>query len=226
MSPAAAIALNADGFGPAPPGVGSSVCFCARAARARREVEVTPVDADARDVRDTLDGDEEAYRRIVERHQPTVAKLMWRFSRDRIQHAELVQDTFVEAYRSLHTFGRRAPFSHWLYRVATRTGYRFWRRRDRERAHPTVPIEEWDAACEDRPRNRMTPAEAGALLHSLLGRLPPRDRLVLTLRFVEDRSVAETALATGWSRSMVKVQTLRARKKLRRLLEESGEEMP
>jgi RNA polymerase sigma factor (sigma-70 family) len=49
--------------------------------------------------------------------------------------------------------------------------------------------------------------------------LPHRDRLVLTLRYFEDMSTEEMAAATGWSAPMVKVQTYRARKKLKRLLD-------
>ena len=49
--------------------------------------------------------------------------------------------------------------------------------------------------------------------------MPPRDRLVLTLRYLDQCDVAETARRTGWTRTMVKVQTLRARNKLRKLIE-------
>ena len=55
------------------------------------------------------------------------------------------------------------------------------------------------------------------MLHGLLEELPPRDRLVLTLRYLEELSVEETAERTGWSRAMVKVQAWRAREKLKRL---------
>jgi RNA polymerase sigma-70 factor (ECF subfamily) len=65
---------------------------------------------------------------------------------------------------------------------------------------------------------------AAELLHRLLAQMPPRDRLVLTLRYLDQCDVAETAQRTGWTRTMVKVQTLRARNKLRKLLEQSGAE--
>ena len=56
-----------------------------------------------------------------------------------------------------------------------------------------------------------------ALLHVLLNELPPRDRLVLTMIHIEERSIAETAELVGWSQVMVKVQAFRARKKLKDL---------
>ena len=56
----------------------------------------------------------------------------------------------------------------------------------------------------------------------MLEKLAPRDRLVLTLLYLESRSVAEAADLAGWSESMVKVQAHRARKRFRNLLEESN----
>lgn len=180
----------------------------------------TPMDADMRDIRATLAGDGEAYGRIVRKHQNAIAQRMWRFTRDRNELAELVQDVFVQAYLGLRGFRGTAPLEHWLTRIATRVGYRFWKARSR-RAERTVPLQDWDAlVSEDRA---IEASEAAELLHELLAALPPRDRLVLTLLYLEELSVEQAAERTGWSRSMVKVQAFRARKKLRALLEKANE---
>ena len=185
----------------------------------RRETsQVQEMDLD--DIRRCLSGDGEAYRRLVERHQQRVSAIMWRFSRDTETHEDLVQDVFVEAYESLATYRARAPFSHWLARIATRVGYRHWKRERREGTIQTVPLTEWDAVLE-QPADDVEPAEAAELLHRLLALLPPRDRLVLTLRYVEEHSVEKTAELTGWSKTMVKVQAWRARGKLRQLFEKA-----
>ena len=170
---------------------------------------------DREDVRACLAGDPQAYERIVRRHQEPIAARMRRFTRDRGELAELVQDVFVEAYFSLAGFRGDAPLSHWLNRIATRTGYRFWRNEKRRHRNAPLAIEDWDAAAEACD----APERAAELVHEPLVRLPPRDRLVLTLMHIEDRSVAETAALTGWSKTMVKVQAHRARKKLKALLE-------
>ena len=171
---------------------------------------------DLEDIRSARGGDDEAYRRLIKRYQGHVSSMMWRFSRDPQTHEELVQDVFVEAYKSLSNFRARAPFSHWLSRLATRVGYRFWKLQARERMRPTVSLEEWDQAAGEAA-GEMEPSEAAEMLHGLLEKLPPRDRLVLTLRYLEDLSVEETAERTGWSQSMVKVQAWRAREKLKKL---------
>jgi RNA polymerase sigma-70 factor, ECF subfamily len=178
------------------------------------------------DIRQAKQGDSDAYRRLVERHQNHVAKILWRFSRDRLVHEELVQDVFVEAYMSLSGYRGKAPFGHWLARISTRVGYRYWKEKARQKATEPFSIEEWDGVADDDENlDKLDPEQAAGILHQVLGQLPPRDRLVLVLRYLEGCDVAETARRTGWTKAMVKVQALRARSKLKRLLERNESEL-
>ena len=172
--------------------------------------------ADQWDIAATLKGDGEAYGRLVRRYQGQVAAQMWRFTRDTMVLDQLVQDVFVEAYFSLHSFKGKAPFAHWLARIATRVGYRYWKKADAHTGELT--FEEWDrvAAAGDREET----SEAAELLYRLLGQLPPRDRLVLMLRYIDECDVAEVAQRIGWTKMMVKVQTLRAKMKLKKLFDQ------
>ncbi|MDQ7784161.1 MAG: sigma-70 family RNA polymerase sigma factor [Desulfomonilaceae bacterium] len=179
---------------------------------------------DWEDIGAGLNGDGDAYARLVRRHQSRVASRMWRFTRDAIDHEDLVQEVFVQAYLGLHNYRGDAPFEHWLARIATRVGYRFWKSNARNRSIQSVPIEDLANVLSSDPQ-ATDPQDAGRTLYELMEMLPPRDRLVLALRYVEDRSVEETARLTGWTQTMVKVQAWRARKKLRKLLKEAGMEL-
>lgn len=191
----------------------------------RVDGSASAVPQDLADVQGTRRGDSDAYRRLVERHQDHVGRILWRFSRDRGMHEELVQDTFVEAYMSLHTYREKAPFEHWLARVATRVGYRFWKEKARRQTAPPSCLEEWDrATADDGIADALEPDDAAALLHGLLEQLPPRDRLVLTLRYLDECDVVETARRTGWTKTMVKVQSVRAKTKLKKLIEHTKTE--
>ncbi len=171
------------------------------------------------DIGRSQQGDSDAYRRLVERHQAHVSKLLWRFTRDTDSHEDLVQETFVQAYFSLPTYRAQAPFEHWLTRIATRVGYRFWKQQSKHQHQPLMD-HDWDnlVGAEAEQAN---PQEAAELVHHLLGQLPPRDRLVLTLRYLDQCDIAETAQRTGWSTAMVKVQTHRAKQKLKKLAEKA-----
>lgn len=174
---------------------------------------------DLADVRSALAGDGESYRRLVRRHQQAVAAYLWRFTRDRSAWEELVQTVFVEAYFSLRSYRAQAPLAFWLRKIATRVGYRFWRQRDRAAA---VSLDQCDEPA--RFDRSVDAAEAARIVHAALARLAPRDRLVLTLLYLEGCSVAEASRLSGWSQTMVKVQAHRARKRMEKHLRQWGAE--
>jgi RNA polymerase sigma-70 factor (ECF subfamily) len=172
---------------------------------------------DIEDVRQSRKGDSDAYRRLVVRYQDYVGRILWRFSRDPRVHEELIQDVFVEAYLSLGSYRHKAPFAHWLSRIATRVGYRHWKKTRRQKSVQSFSLQEWDQIAGEKAE-QIDPDEAAQAVHALMERLSPRDRLVLTLRYLEQCTVAETARQTGWTRTMVKVQTFRALRRLEKLL--------
>jgi RNA polymerase sigma-70 factor, ECF subfamily len=173
---------------------------------------------DPQDVQASLAGDGEAYGRLVARHQHALAGYMWRFTRDERECEELVHETFVQAYLSLRSFRGRSPWPHWLRKIATRVGYRYWKSRARRRAMTSLSPEAWQAVAE-RPLSEVDANEAAEVVHAAIAELAPRDRLVLMLLYIEECSVAETAELCGWSQTMVKVQAHRARKRLKQVLE-------
>ena len=77
-------------------------------------------------------------------------------------------------------------------------------------------------ACLEHPGDGQDCREAAELAHYLLARLSPRDRLVLTLRYLQQHDTATTAYLTGWSKVRVRVQTHRALGKLRALASKTG----
>lgn len=173
------------------------------------------------DVRAACNGDEDAFARLVRRHQQPIAGYLWRFTHDRQRWEVLVHDVFVEAFLSLRGYRGEAPLLHWLKRIATRVGYRSWRseRRRRTREVPLASIAEPWSGTVDQAR---ATAEASECVHQLLSMLSPRDRLVMTLVYLEGHTMSEVAVLTGWSETLTKVQAHRARKRLRKLCHERG----
>lgn len=184
--------------------------------------DMTPTNEDIDDIRATLNGDETAYARLVDRYETPIFAQMWRFTRDRRVLEELVQDVFVEAYTSLGRFRGEAPFLHWLRAIATRVGYHHWKRERRDRKH-RLAIQE-HAQRVPRPNQGMTPDDASERLFALLAHLVPKDRLVLTLYYFEEYDTNEIAEQTGWSVTLVRVRIYRACRRLRRLITEAGYE--
>jgi RNA polymerase sigma-70 factor (ECF subfamily) len=145
-------------------------------------------------------GDNDAFAELVRLHQRRVFRLAGRFFRHREDIEEAAQETFLTVWRKLDTYKARAPFEHWLTRVCLNCCYELLRRRKKTDA----PLDERVEVVAPGP-DPDTALEVKGLLRLLEG---------------EGWSVAEIAERLGWSKVNVKVRAHRARKKLRRLLEE------
>ena len=188
----------------------------------------SPVDEDSDQavIRGCLAHDDNSFAKLVERYEPAVTGILWHFTRDRLVLEELVQDTFVEAYFSLRRFREGAPLSPWLRTIATRVGYRNWRRRRRDRDREAI-LTAWRQGTLQGAAQK--PSDTAEHVYRMLELLAPKDRLVLTLQYFEGCTTKEIGERTGWTLSRVKVRAFRARKKLRALLleaEETGHERP
>jgi len=183
-------------------------------------VETDACECDWSEIRACLSGDQHAYTRLVTRYQPYVFQQMWHFTRDPYEQDELVQEVFIEVYRSLGKYRGDAPLLHWIRRIATRTGYRYWRQQSRRRRlEEALVFQHRDRIVKPEDASA---SEAAEHLHRLLAQLPASERLILTLIYFDDCTSTEIAARTGWNATLVRVQAYRARKKLKRLLEKAG----
>lgn len=154
-------------------------------------------------------GDEKSFADLVRRHQRRVFRLAGRFFRRPQEVEEVAQETFFAAWKKLDTYRAEAPFEHWLTRICLNCCYA----RLRERRPVEAPMPDDMEAPRANPDARLE-------VERLLRHLPSSDRFMLLLLHGEGWSVEEIARRLGWSRVSVKVRAHRARKRLRRLLEE------
>jgi RNA polymerase sigma-70 factor (ECF subfamily) len=168
-------------------------------------------------VETALRGDASAFGELAGRHKSRVFGLVSRFAANGADLEDICQDVFIQAWFNLRQFRRESPFEHWILRIATYKCYDYLRRRKRDRAGTSV-----EALLADgyQPRAPEAPAPHPELdrLHDALRQLTPKERLVITLLELEDRSLQEVAQLTGWSVGNVKVRAFRARASLHKLL--------
>jgi RNA polymerase sigma-70 factor (ECF subfamily) len=175
---------------------------------------------DERLVDAALAGDDDAYAELTARHKGRVFGVASRFARDTAELEDICQEVFIQAYFKLRQYRRDSPFEHWILRITTHKCYDYLRKRRRIAPHVSV-----DAMLESghEPHAPQPHAEHPDLerLHAALAELSAKERLVITLLELEDRSVQEVADLTGWSVTNVKVRAFRARGVLRKLMEKS-----
>ena len=170
-------------------------------------------------------GAADEFAELVRRHQPLVVSILYRYERDPHRLEDLAQDTFLKAWRALDQFDGRAPFTHWLSRIAVHAALDHLRKH--KRARNEIGFEELGEDALDwlhggDERNELEASAAREILEVAMRELSPAERLVITLQEIEGRSVKEISALTGSSGVDVRVRALRARAKLRKALEKLG----
>lgn len=161
------------------------------------------------------DGDIEAFAVLVNRYAHAVHALVARIVVTAEDAEEVTQDVFLKVFDHLPRFDRRSSLATWIYRIACNTAVSHARRRRR----PTCPIDERRIAAvtDDEAERLEETVERQQALDSLaaaIETLEADERALVTLRYYEDRSLAECAEITGLTEANVKVRLHRIRKKL------------
>jgi RNA polymerase sigma-70 factor (ECF subfamily) len=158
---------------------------------------------------------------IIRRHQSHVFGILYRYEQDSGMLEDLAQETFIKAWRALHRFDGRAPFQHWLSRIAVRVALDHLRReKGRGRNIGLESLgEDVHAWLRTEESGDLSARDASELLSLAMRELSPAEQLVITLQALEGRSIKEICERTGSSSVAVRVRCLRARAKLRRALE-------
>jgi RNA polymerase sigma-70 factor (ECF subfamily) len=173
----------------------------------------TDLHADRELARNAASGDESSWRRIFDRTCERLFSLLCYQVGDRDEAKDLLQETYLQAYRRLEGYRGEAPLEVWLRAIALRKACD-WKRGVLRRIRRTVPLLEATLTV-DPPADGRVAAEERAALRRALGRLSTRQRAALLLRELEERSFAEIAGALGCNESTARVHHTRARQRLR-----------
>lgn len=179
------------------------------------------------------DGDgAETFDRLYRDHVDRIYRFAQRLCPQVEDAQDLVQDTFLNAYRGLEQFRGDAQVSTWLYRIATRASLRLRRKRkgepDRELSlEEFIPTSEGEFRLQI-PTDGLTPEEAlenkelRRALHQAIQKLPNKYRVVLVLRDMEGLTAKEVGAIMGLNERAVKSRLHRARLFVRRELSARG----
>lgn len=169
--------------------------------------------------------DPEFQRQALE-HLNALYNLAVYLTRNGPEAEDLVQETYLRAFRFSHRFQPGTHLRAWMFQILRNTFLTFYRHRQRE---PTFPDEEApdggrEALFHDAPRRDGATLEAETDLGRALGRLPEEFRTALLLAEVEGLPLEEVAQVMGCPVGTVKSRIFRAKERLRAVLKEYGEE--
>ena len=157
---------------------------------------------------------------LVGRYQPSALRLAAAISGYTVDAADIAQEAYVKAHRSLPRLTDPTMVRSWMLRIVANEAKNHLRGRDRRRRRDER-YGSWVVAAVPDPEASALRADAARDLSLALGRIGDRDREVLAYRYFAGLSEAETAAATGIAIGTVKSRTARALARLRTEMEQS-----
>jgi RNA polymerase sigma-70 factor (ECF subfamily) len=170
-------------------------------------------------------GDADAFRVLVERHSRALFVLAYRMTGNESDAEDVVQDSFLRAYRQLGAFDDRAGFGSWIYRIAVNCSLDLMRARKRRSERMQSAETEMDDLIAALPELGPGPdrlalsGEIRERLDSAMSRLSDTERSAFVLRHFEGMCMEEVGRALGCEPGAAKHSVFRAVRKLRRALE-------
>jgi RNA polymerase sigma-70 factor (ECF subfamily) len=176
-------------------------------------------------------GDHAAFTELVKRYEETVYRFSLKLCRDPARAEEVLQDTFINVFRKLHSFDGKSKFSTWLYTIVTNNC--LMKRRKRKLEELEDSLQELDAPATDHngrflhqvarwdetPADIVLKRELRQKLDDAILKLPELYRAVFVLRDVEGKSTEETAQILQITVEATKSRLRRARAFLREQLD-------
>ena len=171
-------------------------------------------------------GDQEEFSRLVDTYSAKIYRLATRMLNQQQDAEDVLQETFLKAYRGLKSFDGRSKISTWLFRIATNEALMVLRRKHPEFVSIDEPVETEEGEQEPvqivdwccLPETELLSEEARERLDEAVQKLPESLRVVFVLRDINDLSTLETAEVLGLSETAVKTRLSRARLRLREIL--------
>lgn len=185
---------------------------------------MTVEESDADLVERARSGVSDAFRVLVERHSRSVFRLAYRMTLNEFDADDVVQETFLRAYRGLGRFEGRAGFGTWIYRIAVNCSLDLQRAKGKRAEVGANHDDEADGLAETLATNDPAPdrvALSGQLrriVDETLAGLSPMERTAFLMRHVEGLPVPQISAVLGRNDGATKHSIFRAVKKLREAL--------
>ena len=172
-------------------------------------------------------GDADAFRLLVEKHSRVIFRVAYRMTGNEHDADDVVQETFLRAYKQLDSFEERANFSTWLHRIAVNCSLDLLRARGRHDKNSTPLYDSRDdeereieiASSDPQPDRLLLSAELQRHVATAMEKLSGNERTAFVLRHFEGMPVEEIGQTLGIQVNAAKHTIFRAVRKLREALE-------
>jgi RNA polymerase sigma-70 factor (ECF subfamily) len=161
-------------------------------------------------------GDRDAFRVLVDTHTRAVFRLAFRITGNQTDAEDMVQETFLKAWKQIAKFDGRASFATWIHRICSNCCLDHLRARKRKQDIDAVPE---PVSHSPSPERLAQSSQITARLLPALDELSDQERIAFTMRHYEGVGIEEISAALGVAPGAAKHSVFRAVQKLRRALE-------
>lgn len=168
-----------------------------------------------------LEGDTALGDELVERMQPVVSRIVRGRVTERSDEQDLTQAVFLQVFANLESYSGSVPLEHWVSRVAVNVCLKQFRHESRRPELRRADLSDEQNELLDSlatSEGEITPDEqfaANELAAVLLGQLTAKERLIMSLLYLDGLSLAEVATATGMSNLAIRLISFRSRTKMK-----------
>lgn len=161
-----------------------------------------------------LTGEPAATRELFRRHRSRVHACLFRVLGTNRDMDDLLQEAFIQVFRSLHNWRAEASLATWIDRVSVRVAYRYLSQRGRRIQTDLLDTDDVPALDEGPGARRQLARDGVKRLYQVLDELGAAARLAFTLHEIDGRPLSEVAELVGSSVTATKLRVWRARKKV------------
>jgi len=151
-------------------------------------------------------GNTDAFGQIIERYQLPITKYLYRLIGEYEVARDLTQDTFIQAFKSLHKGHERIFLKAWLYGIATNKALQY---RRRKKIIAFIPFSDYLKADPPDNNNQIEELPEKIAVHDALLKVPREQRVCMVLHFIEGFKYREIAQTLGISEDAVRMRVAR-----------------
>jgi RNA polymerase sigma factor (sigma-70 family) len=176
------------------------------------------VEQESFNIQQVIDGDVTRFAYLVTKYKGLAFSIAMRILENEQDAEEAVQDSFIQAFRSIKTFKGNARFSTWLYRIVVNHSLNRLKKRKTVRQYDQIELAEEHFVQVECGYRRLTSQDQAKYINLALEKLAPEDRIILTLYYLEVQPLSEISVITGISKENIKMKLHRARGKMYSIL--------
>lgn len=191
------------------------------------------METDVELIRKWKEGDEDAFSAMYERYRQTAMRTAWLLCHNLADSEDIVQETFVQCYFHIQELKDESRFRPWMLKCLVRTGWKLMKKQKKEMPEEQMELHlererylesTFSGKTSGEPLEEAIAREFSGELTKAVRRLSEKHRLVIVLYYYDELSVHEIAKITGCLEGTVKSRLHFARRQLKKMLYDAGEE--